>query len=93
MRRTKLTNLLLTLNALLMAGVLWALAAGHVPFASTAEAGGPRVLGIPNAAEQRLDMIKELRKLNATVADMRKEMDRVEFRVKVTSMPKVRLEE
>lgn len=57
---------------------------------ASAVAGGPRG-GVPNAADQRLEMIRELRDLNAALRDLESQMQS-ELKVEVTSMPRVRLD-
>jgi hypothetical protein len=51
--------------------------------------GGPP-LGIPNAASQRNEMIRELKEVTKSVQELRKELEGAEFNVKVTSMPAMR---
>lgn len=57
---------------------------------ATAVADAPRG-GVPNAADQRLEMIRELRDLNATLQDLESQLQS-DLKVEVTSMPRVKIE-
>lgn len=89
MRRTKVLNTLLVLNAVLMALVLLSAVAGQISFASVAQAEPPRQSGgIPDAGEQRNEQIKQLRELNAQMKSFRAELKDMQFQVNVLAMPK-----
>jgi len=91
MRRRKYLNAMLTFNAAALALLVTILVADRGPLAPAALAGQPRA-GIPDAGSQRLEMIRELRRLNANIDALRKSIEKREFEVKVISMPPVRIE-
>lgn len=90
MRRRRYANTILTLNAVALGLLATILVADRGTLAPAAVAGQP--VGIPDAGSQRLEMIRELRRLNANVDSLRKLIEKREFEVKVTSMPPVRIE-
>ena len=74
-------------NVALIAMLLWAVMMNRAPVATPAQAGFGA--GIPDAASQRLQMIQELRDLNQGLEELRKQLEKSEIKVKVTSMPQV----
>ncbi|MFG0331366.1 MAG: hypothetical protein ACF8PN_15875 [Phycisphaerales bacterium] len=86
MRRTRTLHTLLTLNAILMAALIWTTVAER-PLVASAEATGPKG-GIPDAGSQRLEMIRELRRLNDSVGELGQRLDKGQFKVEVTKMPR-----
>lgn len=90
MRRRHYLNAILTVNAILLTGVIWVVGADRAPFAATARADEPR--GIPDAGSQRNEMIRELRRLNEQMEALRKDFDERVLNVKVTEMPPVKIE-
>ncbi len=92
MRRRNCFRTVLTINAVTCGLLAVMLLADRGLPASTALAGQPQT-GIPDAGSQRMEMIRELRRLNASVEALRRSIEKSEFSVKVTSMPPVRVEE
>lgn len=92
MRRRSGFRTVLTINAVTCGLLALILVADRGLPASSAIAGQQQV-GIPDAGSQRLEMIRELRRLNANVDALRKSIEKSEFNVKVTSMPPVRVEQ
>ncbi len=87
MKRFKYLEFILTVNALLLGGMLWVNLA-HSPLPAHASAvaqDGP--LGIPNAGAQRLEMINAIRNVSANVKALRSDLKTMEFNVRVISMP------
>ena len=72
MKRQRITNSLLALNAVLFCTAIWILA-GSMNLGSSAIA---EPTGIPNPAEQRNEMIEALHSLNGQLADMREQMSK-----------------
>lgn len=91
MRRAKYLNTILTLNAIAMMLLVAIFALDRGSLVRTASASEQQT-GIPDAASQRLEMIRELRRMNAGLEALRKDLEKREFSVKVLSMPAVRVE-
>ncbi len=91
MRRRRYANTLLTLNAVAL-GLLATIIVADRGALAPAAVAGLQPVGIPDAGSQRLEMIRELRRLNANVDSLRKLIEKSQFEVKVTSMPPVRIE-
>lgn len=86
MRRAKYLNAVLTLNAvaLCLLVVIFATDRGALlPAANAAE----WEMGIPDAGAQRYEMIRELRRISNGMEDLRRDLEKREFNVKVISMP------
>lgn len=92
MNRAKYLNVILTINAILLAGLLWVAVADRVVLADRAIATGPRT-GIPDAGAQRFEMIRELRKFNAWADNLTEKITTHEYSVKVTSMPRIEVDQ
>ncbi|GEM_PF-2361030 len=91
MRRAKYLNAVLTVNAVALCLLVAMFAMDQGTLARPAMASEQQ-FGIPDAASQRLEMIRELRRISASVDSLRKDLDKREFNVKVTSMPPVHVE-
>lgn len=99
MRQGTYLNVILTANALLLAGVLWTQVAGHPAlaqdayaqtFMSTGGTGGTPGVGIPNAADQRHKMIEILREVKASVDAASKLMQSGKLKVEVINLDEVK---
>ena len=97
MRQSRYLNAILTVNAVLLAGVLWTSLADTTPFVRSAVAQAtsrprpsglqtPPVPNIPNASAQRYQTINELREIKSILRSIRQELDATEFDVRVTNV-------
>jgi len=98
MRQHTYLNVILTVNACLLTGVLWTQIASGPPLAQTAaaeQAAMPEIprLGIPNAAEQRQKMITALTHLQRSVDAQQKLLQSGKVKVQVTNLDELRLDE
>jgi hypothetical protein len=87
MRQGTYLNVILTVNAVLLAGVVWAHVAGTPVLSSTAiaqSAGGGT--GIPNAADQRQKQIEAIRDLKASVDATNKLLTSGKLKVEVSNI-------
>lgn len=91
MRRAKYLNAVLTVNAAALCLLVAMFALDRGTLARPAMASEQQ-FGIPDAASQRLEMIRELRRISASMETLRKDLEQREFNVKVKSMPPVRVE-
>ena len=89
MRRRKCLGSLVVLNSAALGLLLLVFAADRA--ALTPAAHAVQQVGIPDAGSQRLEMIRELRRLNANIDALRKSLEKHEFEVKVISIPPVRM--
>lgn len=89
MRRLRYLNAILTVLALLLALNLWtawtATPGGEV--LSVARPARAQPQGIPNAAQQRKEMVDLLKKINVQVADLAATLKSGEVRVRVEATP------
>ena len=98
MRRMKSTNILLTVNAVLMSALLWSQVVGGGAGAgsgqllvdlpgTSAYAQSPLTSpdGVPNAGKQRQQTIDELRALRATVESMKSMLQGTPMKVQVVN--------
>ena len=94
MRQGTYLNVILTVNAALLAGLLWSQVAGSPVLTQSAvaqSAGAEKpAVGIPNAADQRQKAIEALRELNATVASLKKTIEGGKLKVEVTNFDQAR---
>ncbi|MCC6910030.1 MAG: hypothetical protein IT430_19010 [Phycisphaerales bacterium] len=90
MRRSKYLNAMLTVNAVALCLLVVMFATDRGVLARPAMAS--EQFGIPDAASQRLEMIRELRRISASMETLRRDLEKREFNVKVTSMPPVKVE-
>jgi hypothetical protein len=90
MRRKRYFNGILTVNAALLAGLLWVQVAGENTLTPTAEAqvrGRPSEIPSPlNPANQRLQIIESLGKLNQSVEALKKQLESGSIKVEVTNL-------
>jgi len=98
MRQRTYLNVILTVNACLLAGLLWTQIMPQPPLAQRAvaeEIVGPDFprLGIPNAAEQRKKMIDSLTRLQRSVDAQQKLLQSGKVKVQVTNFDELRLDE
>jgi hypothetical protein len=102
MNAHRYTNVLLTINALLLAALLWVLVVERPLFADTAEA---RVVSSPlveknvsgkqkapvfaNATAQRQEIIAQLKRLNAGLAQQKSMLESGRIRVEVANLDEI----
>jgi len=86
MKRRTYLEVILTVNAILLGGILWTNIAGAPALGWRAIAGDqPR--GIPNAAAQRLEMIRTLRTISEDVRSLQSDLRETEFKVRLVAVP------
>lgn len=99
MRQGAYLNVILTVNAVLLGGVLWTQVASHPGLTQSASAqstpsgapvGQAHGVGIPNAGDQRQKMIEALRELTASVESSRKLMESGKLKVQVTNLDQIK---
>ena len=86
MRRAKYLNAVLTINAVALCLLVVILATERgawLPAATAAE----QQIGIRDAGALGYVMMRELRRISSGMEDLRKDLERREFNVKVVSMP------
>ena len=90
MRQSRYLNVILTVNALLLAGLIWTQVADRPLLADTASAQVRSVpntpVRMPNAANQRYEMISALRDLKRSVDSMQQTVAGGNLRVEVTNI-------
>jgi len=86
MRQGSYLNVILTVNAVLLAGVLWTHVAGTPVLNSTANAQSAGGTGIPNAADQRQKQIEALRELKVSVDATNKLLTSGKLKVEVSNI-------
>jgi hypothetical protein len=95
MRQGTYLNVILTVNAVLLAGALWTQIAGGPVLTQSASAQSPggrdSGKGIPDAGAQREKMIEALRDLKASVDASRKLLESGKLRVQVTNLDEIDL--
>lgn len=84
-------NAILTINAVLLAGIICTQLTGGAAWSSTAAAqtpppGTPGGGGVPNAGAQRLEMINELAALRASVEGMKKQLESGKMKVVIANV-------
>lgn len=88
MKRLKYFEVILTMNAALLAGMIWVqLTDSPFPIEAPAIAQESKPLAFPNAAAQRQDIVNAIRTLSDDVRAMRSDLKSTEFKVRVTVMP------
>jgi hypothetical protein len=90
MRQGKYLNVILTANAVLLAGLLWTQVAQRPLLAGDAVAQSPGVPGIPNAAEQRQKMIEAMRDIKASVDATKQAIQGGKIKVEVTNIDQLK---
>ena len=88
MRQARYLNVILTVNAVLLAALLWTQIAGS-SIGSQAVAQQPPTPGIPNAASQRQAIIDSIDKLRASVEDMHATIESGDMRVTVANIDEI----
>jgi len=93
MRQSKYLNMILTVNAFLLAGLLWTQVVGGPSFVPEAMAQkrsfGPQVPNVPNAGQQRADIAKSIQKLNESVQAMKRLLESGRIQVQVTNLDEI----
>jgi hypothetical protein len=96
MRRGTYLNVILTVNAVLLTGLLWTQIASQPLLASTATAQSRTKQAtapvIPNAADQRNKMINALADLKRSVDAQRQLLESGKLKVYVTNLDEINLE-
>ena len=90
MRQAKYLNVILTVNAVLLGGLLWSQVASTTGLSSIAHAQSrtrfvPRTV-LPNAAKQRFDMIDAIRDLKSSVDASAELLRSGRLKVEVTNL-------
>jgi hypothetical protein len=95
MRQTTYLNVILTVNAVLLAGLVWTQLASRPLLAQSAEAqtSGADAPGIPNAGRQRDLMIRQLDRVNRNIESVTKLVDGGRIKVEVTNLGEIKLEQ
>jgi hypothetical protein len=93
MRQGTYLNVILTVNAALLTGVLWTQVAERPALSSAALAqSAPRADGIPNAAAQRQKMIEALRDLKASMDANTRLLESGKLKVEVTNLSDIKID-
>jgi hypothetical protein len=92
MRQGTYLNVILTVHAVLLAGVLWTqVASGPIlEQTATAQVGSKEGVGVPNAADQRQKMLEALRDIKASVDSTRKLVESGKLKVEVSNFDQAR---
>ncbi len=91
MRQSTYLNVILTVNAVLLTGILWTQFASRAPFDSTAAAqADPPGGGIPNAAAQRQRMIESLNEIKGSVEATRQLISSGKLKVEVANIEQLK---
>jgi len=96
MRQTTYLNGILTLNAVLLAGVLWTQVASRPLLAQNADAqvsNAQSMPGIPNSGAQREQMIRHLDRLNRNLEATMKVIEGGKVKVEVTNLKDIKIEQ
>lgn len=86
MRQSNYLNVILTVNAVLLAGLLWTQIVGRAPLDTQAVAQTSTGSGIPNAADQRQRMIDALNSIKTSVDATRKAVESGKMKVEVANI-------
>jgi acetamidase/formamidase len=95
MRQSKYLNVILTVNAVLLAGLLWTQIASAPVLAQDAVAqvrATRAVPTIPNAAEQRKKMIDALQEIRQSADATKQLLESGQVKVQVTNLDDIRIE-
>ena len=92
MRQGTYLNVILTVNAVLLGGLLWTHVASSpiLEQSATAQVGAKDGAGVPNAADQRQKMIEALRDIKASVDSTKKLVESGKLKVEVTNFDQAR---
>lgn len=88
MRRNSYLNVILTVNALLLAGLVWVQVADEPLMANTATAqvrSKPTEIKVPNAAAQRQAIVDELKKTNQSLEALKRTIESGGLQVEVAN--------
>ncbi|MFK7960036.1 MAG: hypothetical protein AB8G96_05865 [Phycisphaerales bacterium] len=95
MRQSKYLNGILTVNALLLGGLLWSQIGDQPWLAQPASADsaqrGSSVPRFPNASEQRADLVKAMKSVEKAVQENNKLL-RTTLKVEVTNLDSIKIE-
>ncbi len=96
MRQGTYLNVILTVNAVLLAGLVWTQVAETPLLAETASAQnrsrlGPPVPNVPNAAKQREKIVASVDRLKASVDETRRLLQSGGLEVKVTNLDEIKI--
>ncbi len=91
MKREQYLNVILTINALLLASMIWIQIAEQPVLAGPAVAqdGRRNPIRVPNAAEQRKRIADEVQTLNRTLEATRKMIESGVIKVEVTNLDQI----
>jgi hypothetical protein len=92
MRQSTYLNVILTVNAVLLAGVIWTTISGGTALSqpAMAQTGTGSGAGVPNAADQRQKMIEALREMKTSVDATRKLVESGKIRVEVSNLDQIK---
>jgi hypothetical protein len=92
MRQATYLNVILTVNAVLLAAVMWTqVSVQSLSPAAHAQSGqGTPGGGVPNAADQRQRMIESLREIHSSVEATRRLVESGRVKVEVTNIDRLR---
>src|SRR2546422_10831601 len=95
MRQGTYLNVILTVNAALLTGILWGQCASHAVFSSQAAAQSSGTTGAPslipiNAADQRQKQIEELRDVKGSIDALKKSIESGKVKVEVTNFDQLK---
>jgi hypothetical protein len=88
MRQGTYLNVILTVNAVLLGGIVWTQIAGRPVLEQTATAQVGT--GVPNAADQRQKMIEALRDMKTSIDANTKLMQSGKLKVEVTNLNEIK---
>ena len=87
MKRDQYLNVILTINALLLATLIWVQVAERPVLAESATAQDSRnPIKVPNAANQRKQIADEVKTLTKTLEETRKMLESTTLKVEVTNI-------
>ncbi|MHC5026264.1 MAG: hypothetical protein ACYTGR_05820 [Planctomycetota bacterium] len=96
MNASKYLNGILTVNAILLGGLLWTQVANTPLLAEEASAqarsGGKPPAGFTNAGTQRQEMVRALKEVEAAVKKNSKLLESGRLKVQVTNLDEVRID-
>ena len=95
MRQGTYLNVILTVNAVLLAGVLWTALAGHPVLDRSASAQSSGTTGSPSlipvtAADQRESLLNAVRDVKASVDGLKKSLEGGKVRVEIANVDQLR---
>jgi hypothetical protein len=91
MRHGTYLNVILTVNAVLLGGLVWSQIAGKAVLEQSATAQvNKEGAGVPNAADQRQKMIEALREMKTSIDANNKLLQSGKLRVEVTNLNEIK---